>query len=105
MIEAYFTDEIKLFSRTVDQARNATDVESDHACRVERTDRIVKDQDGKDRQASYLVFLSPGVAIKVGDSFIITKLNGTDTGETKKWPITSPFDANGFEASHIEVIV
>lgn len=105
VIEDYFTDQVTIYTRTVDRARVATDTDTTLNCRVERTDRIVKDQDGEDRAASYQVFLPSSASVSIGDRLLIATLNGTATGDTRKYPVLAVFVAKGFEDGHIEVIV
>jgi len=105
MIADYFTDQVRIFATTYDAARRATTVETVVDARVQRTDRLVRDQDGEDRQASYTVFLSPSVSVAISDRLLVETLNGTASGDARRFPILSLFRANGFESHHTEVTV
>ena len=103
MIEDYFTDQVTLYVRSVNRARQATDTATTLAARVDRTDRIVKGQNGEDSAASYLVFLSSSSTVKIGDRLLVQTLNGAASGDSTKRIVLSVNKANGFESSHIEV--
>lgn len=105
MIEAYFTDEVIVVIRSVDEWNQATEIEVDASARVNKTDKLVKSADGEDKQATYLIFLSSTETVSIGDRIRVKKIRGSDTGDTRDFPIINITPSGGFEATHIEVTV
>ena len=105
MINTYFTDRVTVISRTFDAARRSVETETQYDARVERSDVSLRNDDGEDIQAGYIIFMDPAAAIRTQDHLRIEEIDGTTTGDTRQFPVLRVFKANGFESHHLEVNV
>jgi hypothetical protein len=106
MIGDYFTDTVTIFNKSFDNEWNQDiQTENEIDARVDATNNIIKDINGIERTATYIIYIDSGTTINQGDGVRIEKINGESTGDIKIYPILSIHKAHGFEMSHIELTV
>ena len=105
VIESYLTDTIDIISRTVDEwgASHET-VQSAVPCRVEDSNRLVMDKDGKEVHADAKLYIIKTATVNYTSRIKIKTRDGEPAElPNKEWPIKKLLKAHGFFISHWEV--
>ena len=85
MISNYLTDEITIVDVKVDEWGSVTETPTTGVkARVEDTNKLLLNKEGKEVMGSMTVFLKDTETIKYGDKIIITKKHGNDYEQPEK---------------------
>lgn len=105
MIEMYLTDRINIIVQTYDQDGVMTETtQSNVKARIEDTNELVKDINGKEVVSNALILVDPKATITYESRIQMVKRNGVDTQiKDKKFAIITLEKAHGFSNSHWEV--
>jgi hypothetical protein len=105
MIKSYFKDTIRIVSNAVNDWGVSVQNESiDIPARVEDSNKLVIDKNGKEVQANILIMIAESNAPKYEDMIKIRKIKGDDCPlKDKKFIIKSMSKEGGFKSSHWEI--
>lgn len=102
----YFTDLINIITPAYDEwnAETGTTIQSNVKVRIEDSNQLIKDQDGKEVVAQSFLMVDSSADIKYESRIQLVSRNGVVTGIVEKeFPIKKLSRAHGFGASHWEV--
>jgi hypothetical protein len=105
MIDSYLTDTIDIMTRTVDDwGASSETTQASVKCRVEDTNRLIMDKDGKEVHAEAHLFIDKKAVLSYASRIKIKTRDGEPAElPNKEWPIKKFLKAHGFFISHWEV--
>ena len=107
MIKSYLTDKINIIRTQVDEWGAITEsTQFNVDSRIEDTNEVIKDIDGKEVVGQMVIILEPDVVVEYSDFIQIVSRNGYAVDiVTRKFPVKKIEYAHGFSRSHIEVTI
>jgi hypothetical protein len=106
MIDSYTTDIIRIITSTYDNDDVETQSESgDIKARVEDTNELIKDVDGKETKGNMSIWLSQRDVSYLDKVKVKTKLGQTFSQPDKEFIIKKITNLNMFETQYLELII